>query len=338
MQITNQTLAPRNGAMAKKPFSQVIAMPSYQTMLANAIQDPKERQQFITTIIGCVNANPTLKECEPDSIITAALQMQALKLSPILGEAHLIPYGNKARFQMAAKGYYTLAMRSGAYKKIDWIEVRSGEFKGRDSGTGEPIFEFVKDDEEREELPIIGYLAHFTLLNGFHAQEYFSKAKMMKWADRYSQAFDLELYNRYLAYQQTGEGLTDKELRMCSSPWYEAFDDSGSCDMAFKTVMKRLLSKKGILSVEMIEAFVNDRFDGTTDGMFEMNFVADEPQQEEPEQTEAEPEAVEEKPQTTKRGRPPKAVANVVPDETKPQATKPYGASNNPVMEYDGEF
>lgn len=337
MKITNQSIAPTNGAVAgKKPFSQIISMPSYQTMLANAIQDPKERQQFITTIIGCVNANPTLKECEPDSIITAALQMQALKLSPILGEAHLIPYGNKARFQMAAKGYYTLAMRSGAYKKIDWIEVRSGEFKGRDSSTGEPIFEFVKDDEEREELPIIGYLAHFTLLNGFYAQEYFSKAKMMKWADRYSQAFDLELYNRYLAYQQTGEGLTDKELRMCSSPWYEAFDDSGSCDMAFKTVMKRLLSKKGILSVEMIEAFVNDRFDGTTDGMFEMNFVADEPQQEEQEQTEAEPEAVEEKPQTTKRGRTPKVVANVVPDDAKPQATKPYGMKNT--MEYDGDF
>ena len=92
------------------------------------------------------------------------------------------------------------------------------------------------------------------------------------------------------------------------------------------------------MSVELVEAFKKDKNDGTTDGMFEMNFVADEPQQEEPEQTEAEPEVVEEKPQTTKRGRPPKVVANVVPDDTKPQATKPFGVSNNPIMEFDGEF
>jgi recombination protein RecT len=185
----------------------------------------------------------------------------------------------------------------------------------------------------REDLPIIGYLAHFTLLNGFQAQEYFSKYKMLKWANRYSQAFDIELYNRYVVYQETGEGLTDKELRLCSAPWYETFDE-----MAFKTVLKRLLSKKGILSVELVEAFKKDKSDGTTDGTMEMNFVADEPQQEEPEQTEAEPEAVEEKPQTTKRGRPPKVVANVVPDDTKPQATKPFEAANNPVKEYEGEF
>lgn len=335
MQINNQSIAQRNGAMSsgKKPFSQIIAMPSYQTMLTNAIQDPNRRQRFITTIISTVNATPALKNCSPDSIITAALQMESLGLQTGMGDAYIIPYGDKATFQLGARGYITLAMRSGAYEDIDTIEIREGEFKGRSKKNGRPMFEFIEDEDEREKLPIIGYLAYFTLLNGFYAQEYFSKTKVLNWAHQYSQAFDLELYRRYEAYQETGEGLTDKELRMCSSPWYGNFSE-----MAAKTVLKRLLSKKGILSVELVEAFKKDKNDGTTDGLFEMNFASDEPQDTEAEQEDVAPEEVEEKPQTAKRGRPPKVVANVVPDDTKPKATKPFSASNNPVAEFDGEF
>lgn len=330
MKITNQSIAPTNGAIGtKKPFSQIIAMPSYQTMLANAIQDTNRRQRFITTVISAVNATPALKNCTPDSIITSALQMESLGLPYGMGDAYIIPYGDKATFQIGARGYITLAMRSGAYQDIDTIEIREGEFKGRDKRSGKPMFEFIEDEDVREDLPIIGYLAHFTLLNGFQAQEYFSKYKMLKWANRYSQAFDIELYNRYVVYQETGEGLTDKELRLCSAPWYETFDE-----MAFKTVLKRLLSKKGILSVELVEAFKKDKSDGTTDGTLEMNFVGQE--EEQPvEETEEEPK-VEEKEQTSRKGRPAKVVANVVPDDAKPQATKPFGMKQT--MEFDGDF
>lgn len=330
MKITNQSIAPTNGAVAgKKPFSQIISMPSYQTMLANAIQDPTRRQRFITTVISAVNATPELKNCTPDSIITAALQMESLGLPYGMGDAYIIPYGYKATFQIGARGYITLAMRSGAYQDIDTIEIREGEFKGRDKRSGKPMFEFIEDEDVREDLPIIGYLAHFTLLNGFQAQEYFSKYKMLKWANRYSQAFDIELYNRYVVYQETGEGLTDKELRLCSAPWYETFDE-----MAFKTVLKRLLSKKGILSVELVEAFKKDKSDGTTDGTLEMNFVGQE--EEQPVADTVEEQKVEEKEQTSRKGKPAKVVANVVPDDAKPQATKPYGMKNT--MEYDGDF
>lgn len=330
MKITNQSIAPTNGAVAgKKPFSQIISMPSYQTMLANAIQDPTRRQRFITTVISAVNATPALKNCTPDSIITAALQMESLGLPYGMGDAYIIPYGDKATFQIGARGYITLAMRSGAYQDIDTIEIREGEFKGRDKRSGKPMFEFIEDEDVREDLPIIGYLAHFTLLNGFQAQEYFSKYKMLKWANRYSQAFDIELYNRYVVYQETGEGLTDKELRLCSAPWYETFDE-----MAFKTVLKRLLSKKGILSVELVEAFKKDKSDGTTDGTLEMNFVGQE--EEQPVADTVEEQKVEEKEQTSRKGKPAKVVANVVPDDAKPQATKPYGMKNT--MEYDGDF
>ena len=330
MKITNQSIAPTNGAIGtKKPFSQVIAMPSYQTMLANAIQDTNRRQRFITTVISAVNATPALKNCTPDSIITSALQMESLGLPYGMGDAYIIPYGDKATFQIGARGYITLAMRSGAYQDIDTIEIRDGEFKGRDKRSGKPMFEFIEDEDVREDLPIIGYLAHFTLLNGFQAQEYFSKYKMLKWANRYSQAFDIELYNRYVVYQETGEGLTDKELRLCSAPWYETFDE-----MAFKTVLKRLLSKKGILSVELVEAFKKDKSDGTTDGTLEMNFVGQE--EEQPVAETAEEPKVEEKEQTSRKGRPSKVVANVVPDDAKPQATKPFDMKQT--MEFDGDF
>lgn len=330
MKITNQSIAPTNGAMAtKKPFSQILAMPSYQTMLANAIQDTNRRQRFITTVIAAVNATPALKNCTPDSIITSALQMESLGLPYGMGDAYIIPYGDKATFQIGARGYITLAMRSGAYQDIDTIEIREGEFKGRDKRSGKPMFEFIEDEDVREDLPIIGYLAHFTLLNGFQAQEYFSKYKMLKWANRYSQAFDIELYNRYVVYQETGEGLTDKELRLCSAPWYETFDE-----MAFKTVLKRLLSKKGILSVELVEAFKKDKNDGTTDGTLEMNFVGQD--EEQPVEETTEEQKAEEKEQTSRKGRPAKVVANVVPDDAKPQATKPFDMKQT--MEFDGDF
>ena len=330
MKITNQSIAPTSGAIGtKKPFSQIIAMPSYQTMLANAIQDTNRRQRFITTVISAVNATPALKNCTPDSIITSALQMESLGLPYGMGDAYIIPYGDKATFQIGARGYITLAMRSGAYQDIDTIEIRDGEFKGRDKRSGKPMFEFIEDEDVREDLPIIGYLAHFTLLNGFQAQEYFSKYKMLKWANRYNQAFDIELYNRYVVYQETGEGLTDKELRLCSAPWYETFDE-----MAFKTVLKRLLSKKGILSVELVEAFKKDKSDGTTDGTLEMNFVGQE--EEQPVAETAEEPKVEEKEQTSRKGRPSKVVANVVPDDAKPQATKPFDMKQT--MEFDGDF
>lgn len=336
MKVTNQSIAPTSNAIGtKKPFSQVLAMPSYQTMLANAIQDPARRQRFITTVISAVNATPALKNCTPDSIITAALQMESLGLSVGLGEAYLIPYGDKATFQMGARGYLTLAMRSGVYEDIDYIEVRESEYLGRDPKSGKPMFKFIEDDDLRESLPIVGYLAYFTLLNGFHAQEYFSKAKMLKWAHQYSQAFDIDLYERYVKYQETGEGLTDKELRMCSSPWY-----SMNTFMSEKTVLKRLLSKKGILSIELVEAFKKDNGDGTSDGMLEMNFVdpnAEEQPTAEPVTEEAQEEPQEEptQKQTTRKGRPPKVVANVVPDDAKPQATKPFAPAP---MEFDGDF
>lgn len=337
-----QNIVPGGGQSlsTKASFSQVLAMPSYQKMLETAIQDQKRRQRFITTIISTVNTTPKLKECKPDSIITAALQMEALGLTTGLGDAYIIPYGDVAQFQMGARGYVQLAMRSGQYLDIDTIEVRQGEYKGRDKMTGKPIFEFIEDDDLRESLPIVGYLAYFTLLNGFHAQEYFSEAKMMAWADRYSQSFSKALYEKFIG----GEALTDKEARMVSSPWFSNYSS-----MAAKTVLKRLLSKKGVLSIEMVEAFKNDMKDGTTDGMFEMNIVSDE---DVPNESEEPKEEVVPTVQTPKRGRPPKSeTTSAASAANSDGANVSYTRSNGDVpatplnktaqpqiLEFDGDF
>lgn len=253
-------------------FSQQIGSPNYQRMLETAISDPKHRMRFTSSLIAAVSATPALKNCTTDSIITAALQFVPFDFPIGTGAAWIIPYGDKATFRIGAKGYRQLAMRSGMYKDLDTIEVRDGEFIGRDEFTGKPKFRFIEDDEEREKHPIIGYLAYFELLNGFKANVYFSKEKMMEHAHRYSQAFDKETYKKYEVYQQTGEGMSEKELRACSSPWYSDF--SG---MAEKTCLKRLLSQKGLLSTELVNAFAaeDDKSFNSGSGIFETPAAAD---------------------------------------------------------------
>lgn len=315
MKVT-QSLAP-NGANAMQKggsFSSIIGNPNYQNMLATAIADPKRRTNFVSSLIGAVSANPDLKNCEPDSIISAALPFVSFDFSFGTGCAYIVPYGTKAKFQMGAKGYRQLAMRSGQYRDLDTIEVREGEFIGRDETTGKPKFKFITDEDERESKPIIGYLAYFELLNGFKANVYFSKEKMIKWANRYSQAFDAELFHKYEVYLETGEGLTKDELRACSSPWYERFDS-----MAEKTVLKQLLGRKAILSTEIQNAIDADNDGGYIEQdapLFNAPVPTPAPESKEEEAAPVEAEVV---PAPAKRGRKPKTpVVEAEPVENDP--------------------
>ena len=239
----------------KQPFTVALQGAGIQRMLQAAFSTPQAITKFTADLMAAVTATPGLKDCEPASIVSAGLQCSALNLStsPAMGEAWIVPYGSKATFQIGKNGLVQLAIRSGQYLDIDTIEVRQGEYKGRDKYTGKPQFEFIEDDEVRENLPVVGYLAYFEMLNGFKKTVYFSYEKMLKWAARYSQAFSIELYKKYVVYQQTGEGMTDGELRRCSSPWYERFDS-----MAEKTVLRQLLQKWGVKSREMVKALEQD--------------------------------------------------------------------------------
>lgn len=228
----------------------------------------KSTTRFIASVVSAVQNTPALQECSNNSILSAALLGEALNLSPSpqLGQFYMVPYKKKdrngqvvtvdAQFQLGAKGYKQLAMRTGQYKDLDVIYIRQGEYQGRDRSTGKHKFEFIEDDAAREELPVIGYLAYFELLNGFRKEIFWTRAKMEKHANQYSQAFDLDTYRLFL------EGkIPKKDLWKCSSFWYKSFDE-----MAEKTMIRQLISKWGIMSIEMSDAYERDMAVITEDG------------------------------------------------------------------------
>lgn len=257
----------------------------------NSIVGSKRGTAFITSIVSAVQATPALQECTNPSILSAALLGESLNLSnsPSLGQFWIIPFNNRkkgvkeAQFQLGANGFKQLAMRTGQYKDMDFLEIHEGEYKGRDKYTGKQVFEFIEDDDEREALPVIGYMAYFELLNGFRKTVYWTKAKMEKHADQYSPAFSLD------AYRKLQEGkIPQSELWKYSSYWYSNF-----AGMAEKTLIKHLLSKWGILSTELITAMDADMAvineDGSKDyvenddSIIDMEQPSQEPAQPEPE-------------------------------------------------------
>lgn len=225
-----------NTNLSNRPkFSVALQSEGYKKLINNTLGDPKIAQRFIANISSVVSNNYQLQKCEPASILSAGFQAESLNLplNQSLGYAYVVPYGDKAQFQLGYKGFVQLAIRSGQYLDIDVFTIKDGEYKGRDKTTGRPIFEFIEDDEVAEKKEVIGYMATFTLLNGFNKQLYWSKEKATKHAKQYSKSF--------------GNG-SKTDL------WTNAFDL-----MAMKTVLKQLLNKYGLLSVELQQAFEVDQ-------------------------------------------------------------------------------
>jgi recombination protein RecT len=204
----------------------------------------KDGQRFISAIISAVNTNSTLQECTNQSIVSGALLGESLKLSPSpqLGHYYLVPFNDKekgkvAQFQLGYKGYIQLAIRSGQYKKLNVMAIKEGELEYFD-----PLNEDVKVSlmvdrwDEREALPTIGYYAFFELVNGFRKAIYWSKAQMENHALKYSQGYR-----------------KDKERGWNYTFWSKDFDG-----MAYKTMLRQLISKWGIMSIEMQTAFEGD--------------------------------------------------------------------------------
>lgn len=237
-------------------FSVVIQSDMYKKLINNTLGDPTKSKRFIASISSAVATNPNLQQCEAGTILSGALLGESLDLSPSpqLGHYYLVPYKNnktgqtEAQFQLGWHGYYQLAIRSGQYKDLDVIEIREGEYLGRDKITGKQRFEFIENEEERLNKPIVGYLGYFELLNGYRKAIYMSKLEMEKHADTYSKAFNLADYNKLKAGQ-----IPAKDMWKYSSYWYKDFDG-----MAFKTILRRLISKYGVMSIEMQEAYTKD--------------------------------------------------------------------------------
>ena len=205
----------------------------------NNVIGGKDGQRFISAIISAVQTNPQLQECTNQSILSAALLGESLKLSPSpqLGFYYLVPFNDKnrgkvAQFQLGYKGYIQLAIRSGFYKKLNVMAIKEGELIRFDPM--EEIIEvnLIEDEDTRENTPTIGYYAFFEYTNGFRKAIYWSKKKMESHAEKYSQGY------------RAKKGFTF---------WEKDFDA-----MAYKTMLRQLISKWGILSTEMQTAFESD--------------------------------------------------------------------------------
>lgn len=158
------------------------------------------------------------------------------------------PYGMVNR-RRDDKGYIQLAIRSGQYRKINVLPIKEGELVSFDPMTEEIEVNLIEDDELREKTPTAGYYAMFEYVNGFRKAIYWSYKKMLNHADQYSKAFSKK------AYQDLKDGkIPQSDLWKYSSFWYKNFDD-----MACKTMLRQLISKWGIMSIEMQKALEYDQ-------------------------------------------------------------------------------
>lgn len=253
-------------AAQKQKFSVAITTTGYKNLINNTLRDPDRASRFIASITSAVAVNPALQDCEPGTILAGGLLGESLNLSPSpqLGQYYLVPFkqkakhdrdGNliqpavtKAQFIMGYKGFIQLAIRSGQYKHLNVIEIKEGELVRFDPLTEEIECNIIDDFEEREAANTVGYYAMFDYINGFHKGIYWSKEKMMSHADKYSPAFSAQAYKKL----QAGE-IPQNELWKYSSFWYKNFDD-----MAKKTMLRQLISRWGVMSTELQQAFVRD--------------------------------------------------------------------------------
>ena len=209
-------------AKAKDFFAQPMIQEKFQEILG------QKSKGFITSILQAVNGNNLLQKANHLSIYNAAMVAATLDL-PInasLGFAYIVPYKGQAQFQLGYKGLIQLAQRSGQYKRIAATPIYEGQLVSEDPLTG---FEF--DFKLKKSDKVIGYAAHFALLNGFEKTLYMSIDKVKAHAQRFSQTY------------KQGYGV-----------WHDNFDA-----MAMKTALKALIGTYGPMSIELQKAVLSDQ-------------------------------------------------------------------------------
>lgn len=232
-------------------FSVAIQSDTYKNLINNTLGDKDRAARFIASISSAVATNQTLQECDVGTILSGALLGESLNLSPSpqLGQYYLVPFNDSkkgykvAQFQLGYKGYIQLAIRSGQYKKLNVLAIKKGELIKYDPLNEEIEVNLIEDEEERENAETIGYYAMFEYTNGFRKSLYWSKSKMEKHALKYSKG--------YAAHK----GYTF---------WEKDFDG-----MAYKTMLRQLISKWGIMSIDMQQAVEKDMATINTDGTYE---------------------------------------------------------------------
>lgn len=236
--------------LAQKPkFSVAIQTDTYKKLINNTLQDPKRAQRFIASISSAVAVNPDLQNCDAGTILSGALLGESLELSPSpqLGQYYLVPFNDGknnrtvATFILGYKGYIQLAIRSGQYKKLNVLAIKKGELVRYDPLYEEIEVNLIPDEIAREVAETVGYYAMFEYINGFKKAMYWSKEKMEQHAMKYSKGYAAK------------KGYTF---------WEKDFDS-----MAYKTMLRQLISKWGIMSIDLRQAFETDESLVNNDGV-----------------------------------------------------------------------
>ncbi len=187
----------------------------------------EKSKSFATSVLSIVNSNDQLQKCDPASIYQCALVATTLDLplNQNLGFAYIIPYKDKAQFQIGYKGFIQLAQRSGQFLRINSAPIYEGQIIGNNPLTGYEFDFSIKSDK------LVGYASYFKLLNGYEATLYMSVAELEKHGKKFSQTY------------KKGFGL-----------WATDFEG-----MARKTVIKLLLQRFAPMSIEMQRAEIVDQ-------------------------------------------------------------------------------
>ena len=221
-------------------FAGYVKNPAVVQSIYKTLGSEIKGKKFVASIISAVNTNPELQTCDFSTTVSAGLTGEALNLSPSpqLGQYYLVPFNDRknnrrvATFQIGYKGLTQLAIRSGQYKRLNVVSVKEGELIKYDPFNEEIEVSPIQDEREREQAPTIGYYAMFELINGFRKTMYWSKEKMEEHALKYSQGY------------RAKKGYTF---------WEKDFDG-----MAYKTMLRQLISKWGVMSIDMQNAFTSD--------------------------------------------------------------------------------
>ena len=248
----------QRGGLAK--LKAVLNAESVQEQFANALAENKDL--FVASIIDLYNGDASLQMCNPNAIVTEALKAAVLDLpiSRSLGFAYIVVYNNKKKvrneqtgrdewikvptptFIPGYKGYIQLAMRTGQYRTINADFVYEGELRTVNRLSGE-----VALDGNRTSDKIVGYFCYFELLNGYSKTLFMSVEDMAKYAKRYAPGIKQDTTIAQLI-DKANNGIVSKSVG-----WEGNFND-----MALKTVIRRVLSKYGYLSIKMQNAITAD--------------------------------------------------------------------------------
>lgn len=243
MEGTAVAKQPSQKALAVKNFQAVMNNSYYQTLLQNTLKENKGT--FTTSLMELATSDEKLLQCAPNALMAEALKAASLHLplNKQLGQCYILPFKNHGvmtpTLVVGTKGYLQLAMRTGKYETINSDVVYEGELKGYDKVTGNLDLSGVRTSN----VPI-GYFAYMKMKNGFSKLLYMSLDEVCLYAKQYSPTVKFSekatpATLKELALKQAASGVSD------GVGWYSNFES-----MALKTVLRRLLSKWGELSIE----------------------------------------------------------------------------------------